>query len=194
MRLSLITPPTEEPLTVTDVKEHLRIVTTKEDRYLQRLIGRARVRLERDTGLALLTQTWDYYLDCWDDPIVLPKSPLQSVTHVKYYDTGGTQQTWSDDEYDVDTVSMPGRISTAYGYVYPAAQDRLNSIVVRMVCGFTSKTTLANTHDDLNQALLLLVSHFYENREPTLTGTIISEVPMAYRRLVANYRLYKRDA
>lgn len=42
---------------------------------------------------------------------------------------------------------------------------------------------------DLEQAMLLLIGHWYEHREAA-TDTAKAEVPIAYWRLVQHYRLY----
>ncbi|MFH2075423.1 MAG: phage head-tail connector protein, partial [Pseudomonadota bacterium] len=68
---------------------------------------------------------------------ILPFGALQSVTHVKYTDTDGTQTTRSTDEYNVDTDSDPGRIQLDYGYSWPSASlHPKNPIEVQFVCGY----------------------------------------------------------
>ncbi|MBY5942774.1 head-tail connector protein [Halomonas sp. DP5N14-9] len=39
-------------------------------------------------------------------------------------------------------------------------------------------------------AMLLLIGHWYENREAVVVGTITSEVPMAVEALIQPYRIY----
>ena len=54
-------------------------------------------------GRALLTQTWDMYLDefpCAGE-IIIPLSPLQSVTSVSYVDQHGATQTWASANYRI---------------------------------------------------------------------------------------------
>jgi hypothetical protein len=46
------------------------------------------------------------------------------------------------------------------------------------------------TPADLDQAVLMLAAHWYENREGTITGTIIAEVPMGVAEIIANRRGY----
>src|SRR5580765_8015305 len=107
MSLSLFAAPAAEPLTLSEVKAHLRIDTTDEDAYLTTLITVARMRCEGATRRALITQTWDWVIDRWPtwegyhggqtfEPaytslpaggfVWLPKPPLQSVAFVHYVD------------------------------------------------------------------------------------------------------------
>jgi hypothetical protein len=43
---------------------------------------------------------------------------------------------------------------------------------------------------ELRQAVALLVGHWYQNREAVITGTIATEVDLAYRSLVVDYVAY----
>ncbi len=43
---------------------------------------------------------------------------------------------------------------------------------------------------DLTAAMLLLIGHWYENRESVVVGTITAELPMAVEALIGPYRHY----
>ncbi|SDO72583.1 Phage gp6-like head-tail connector protein [Halomonas shengliensis] len=45
--------------------------------------------------------------------------------------------------------------------------------------------------DDLTTAMLLLIGHWFENREAVVIGTITSELPLAVEALIAPYRHYQ---
>src|SRR4051812_2411410 len=90
----LVTAPTSEPITRTEVKLHLRVDVdiTAEDALIDAHIIAARRLVETHTGRQLITATWDLFLpgfpDC--DVLALPNPPLQSVTSITYYDTAET--------------------------------------------------------------------------------------------------------
>lgn len=44
--------------------------------------------------------------------------------------------------------------------------------------------------EDLEQAVLMLAAHWYENREQTITGTIIAEVPFGVMQILGEHRRY----
>jgi len=57
--------PAVEPVTLSEVKAHLRIDGTSEDDLLGGLVRAARQDVERSTGLALIDQSWRLVLDRW---------------------------------------------------------------------------------------------------------------------------------
>jgi uncharacterized phiE125 gp8 family phage protein len=91
---------------------------------------------EHMTGRAFINQTWRVTLDGFPDAIKLPKSPLASVDHVKYYDIDGVQQTLNPQDYQVDGESEPGYIVPASGKAWPATAARINAVEVQCVCGY----------------------------------------------------------
>jgi uncharacterized phiE125 gp8 family phage protein len=188
--LTLITAATEEPLLLSEAKKQVELATqdTAHDEHLLRLIKTARQYAEEFTGRALVTQTWDFYLDQWpidNGMILLPKSPLASVTHVKYYDDDGTQQTWSSSNYVVQTSREPGRVSLAYGQSWPSARYQPDSIVVRFVAG----AARASVPDRIKAAMLLLIGHWFDHREEVNIGSSASEVPFAANALLQQSRI-----
>ena len=43
----------------------------------------------------------------------------------------------------------------------------------------------------IRQAMLVLIGHLYENRELTITGTMISYVPVSYEALLSPYQVLR---
>lgn len=46
------------------------------------------------------------------------------------------------------------------------------------------------TPADVQQAVLMLAAHWYENREATLVGVTAQSVPFGYEAIIANHRSY----
>ena len=193
MKTVLITPPVKEPITMPEVKAQCRITIDTEDDLIDRYIVTARKRVENVLGRALITQTWDYYLDDWPgrDYIVIPYGQLQSVTHVKYTDTASAQTEWSNTEYNFDIVSDPGRVILEYGYTWPSASlHPENPIVIRFVCGYG--TAKADVPEPIRQAILFYAAQLYENREPFFIGPHdMKEVPLGFWDFLGDYRLHR---
>lgn len=174
--------PTVEPLTVDQVMEHLRL--DEYETMLPLLIASARASAEAATSLALMTQTLDLYLDAFPAAeIVLPRSPLQSVTSITYTDTDGATQTLAASEYQVDTASAPPRIVPAYGKSWPSTRQQLNAVKVRFVCGHTDA---ASVPADVKAWMLLSIGTAYEHRESIATGEDFVEMPHIDRLVAAN--------
>lgn len=185
----MTTPPSVEPVSVAEAKRNCDVDSDDRDEDFARWISEARAQVEKDTRRALINQTVTLNMDQWPggDAIVLPYPPLSSVTSVKYYDTGGTQQTWSSGNYTVDTNRTPGVIflDTHDSVSWPSTQDRRNTIEVIYVAGYGSAAS--NVPDAAKNAILLLVKHRYEH--PEMWGTSqFYEVPQAYQWLVDGLR------
>lgn len=179
--LVLVTAPSVEPVTIEDLKAHSRITADAEDGLLERLLLTARQVYEKQQSRALLTQTWDWSLDCFPrGSLVLqvPLSPLQSVTSITYYDPENTPTVWPSTEYVVDTAG--GRIAIPIWGSWPTAQLRsVNGVVVRFVAGYATVPLLQDAEADVQAELLELAALLYENRETGMAQTRGSFAPYA---------------
>lgn len=183
MALTVQTGPASEPISVTELKTHLRIDTTAHDAYLAVILTSARQYYESHADATLVTTTYDLYLDGFHDPkyscggvISLPRPPAASVSTITYYDTANVLQTWSSTEYATDLKSEPARIKEAFGYTYPLTYDKPGSVIIRYVAGLAS----AAIPEKKKQAVRFLAGHLFENREASAMGAEVKAVPMAY--------------
>jgi uncharacterized phiE125 gp8 family phage protein len=168
--------------------------TSNEDTLLTSIIQAAREQVEDITRRALITQTWDYYIDRFpnSNAFKLPFGNLQSVTHIKYTDSDGTQTTMTvSDEYIVETNGDKcGRIVLPYGESWPSfTAYPSNPIVIRFVCGWTSAAAIP---EKIKSALKLILTDLYENRESQIISTTGSDykINTALTKLLASYRLW----
>jgi uncharacterized phiE125 gp8 family phage protein len=205
VRITSVTPPSVEPITLNDVKMHLRRTDRREDDYFTEMIKVARQYCEHKTRRAFITQTWNLILDKFPmnaDPVSdlgtelyrnsqirIPVPPLQSVTHVKYYDTGGTQQTRDSGKYVVDTDSQPGRVYPAHGQVWPETRNIENAVEIQFVAGYGDAGS--DVPEALRHAIKLVVSHWCMNREPVIIGSISKELETTLNSLLWMYRNYE---
>ena len=134
--LTLVTAATEDPITLDEVKEHLRIETNDFDAELTALIAEGTKYVEDFTGRKLVTQTWTYKIDEFSELINLPYPPLQSVSSISYQDDDNATQTLSSATYTVDTNSAPARIKEAYNQTYPTTYPEINSVTITFVAGY----------------------------------------------------------
>lgn len=174
--LTLVTPPAEEPLSLADAKLHLREDGSEQDTLISSLIKSARIYCENFLNQSLVTQTWDLTLDEFPREIVIPRGPLQSVTSIAYVDDSGVTQTLATTQYQVDVKQNPGRIVEAYEATWPTLRDQLNTVVIRYVAGYG---LAAAVPENIKAAMKLLLGHWYENREETISGPNIAKVPTA---------------
>lgn len=193
MTLKLITAPAVEPLNIqTEVRPHVRVDFDDDDALLLMYAKTARQYLEtHHLRRALITQTWDLYLDSFPgDVITLPLPPLQSVTGVYYTPESGVEQTVSASSYYVDTVGEPGRVLLKNGYTWPSDTLQVaNGVRVRFVCGYGAAGN--NVPSPIRQAMLLTIGDLYENRENTVIaqGVTIQKLPNGAEMLLYPYRI-----
>ena len=172
-----VTPPAQEPITLGEAKAHARIdaALTAFDSDLQIKIAASRETVERETGRALLTQTWRasysrfpragdwFYGESASSAgeLYLPYPPLQAVTSIEYVDTGGTLRTMPPEDYQVDTDAFPGRVAPAYTKVWPATRRVYNAVRITYLAGYKTPELVPA---DLRQLLAMIVSYAYANR------------------------------
>lgn len=174
MKLTLATPPVTEPITVSEAKSHLRVDFADDDTLIGTLITAARKKAEDYLWRAVLTQTYDLFLDEFPcgDRIRLPRPPLASVTGVYYTPDGSSEQTFSSANYHVDNASEPGGVVLKLGYTWPSdTLQAVNGVRVRFVAGWSSA---ANVPATIVAAIKLIIGHLYENREGVVVGQGIS--------------------
>jgi uncharacterized phiE125 gp8 family phage protein len=161
MNLRLITAPAAEPVSVATAKTYLRVDGSDDDALITSLIKAAREKAEELTRRAFITQTWDMSFNEWpsDWRLKVYRPPLQSITSVKYLDSDNVEHTWTD--YTVDIASEPGVIILES--LPSASLRRSGAITVRFVAGYGAAGS--NVPERINNAILALVAHWYENRE-----------------------------
>lgn len=190
--LDQTTAPTEEPLTLAEVKAHLRVVdTSAEDDLLNRLIQAAREYAEDFTNRQFVTATWKLYLDSFREAgrIVLPRPPLIAVSSIAYLDSADASQTWDSANYVVvaDSQRRLGWIQLAPLATYPTTYgDRYNAVTITYTAGYGAATAVPAA---IKTAMLAHIGTNFGYREDIMTGTIKAAVPEVSERLLGPYVL-----
>lgn len=171
--LSLVTPPTEEPLTLPEAKVHARVTQSEDDEYIADLITLAReyVELNIPGGRQLCTATYDLVLDglpCSRQPLELPKPPLQSVTSITYYDLNNVSTVMPSSDYVVTApTNLPGYIQPAVDVEWPETECRRDAVTIRFVAGYGGASAVPMR---AKHAMRLLVGESYMKREVSDSG------------------------
>lgn len=186
---------TSEPVSLADAQAWLRVDSQDDATEITTLITTARQIVEDFTGRALLTQTWRLVASEWpegrfagvENVVQLPRSPLASVTSVKYYpENGGAQATFASSNYHVVTALTPGAIVIADGASWPDLAVRPDAVEVNFTAGEASAATVPA---GLRHAVLLVLAHLYELRSPVNVGNIVNELPFSLRHLLESHRV-----
>jgi len=188
--ISVVTGPTIEPVTLQQAKDFLRVTFSDDDDFIASLIQGARELLEIQTQRSLITRTLKLTADAFPNArvILLPKPPLQSISSVKYIADGDTSlTTLSTAYYSTDTASTPGRLILNDGYSWPITETNGNAVEITYVAGYGAAVSLLPFN--LQQAVLLYVSHFYQNRS-VVNPVQLTMVPRAIDALAFPYKVH----
>jgi len=175
------TEPLVEPVTLEEMKLHLRVDCTADDDLITALIVAARQWCEDYEHRAYITQTITATLDYLPNTIILPKPRLQSVTSITYTDTGEDTQTLDSSLYDVDIIREPGKVVRAYSASYPSVLNTNNSVTVIYIAGYGDAAT--DVPAKTKSAIKLLCAHLYDNRSAT-SDLSLEEIPLGVKNLL----------
>lgn len=183
---------TQEPLSVDEMRLHLRVGSDTDDVTIAAKLKSARARIEGRTSRRYIRQQLDLGVDrfpCDGSPIRLPVMPLVSVDRITYYDTDGTSQDFGSSGWFVDTFSEPGRVCLKSGYAWPTGvRDQLAG-VLRFTAGYTTNPA-QGIPDPLIEAQRKLATELYENREAASLGNSMNEpLPYGLEELLSDYVL-----
>ncbi len=107
----VITEPTVEPITVTEVKEYARIDGSDEDSFLESAITSVRLATEEYLGRALIQQTIRLVMDEYNErDLPLPRPPLISISSIQTIDEDDTTTDFDSDKYYAIVEAIPGRV------------------------------------------------------------------------------------
>lgn len=193
MSLKLITAPTALAVDLATAKLELRAQSgSAEDTLLTRYITAATERAEHETGRAVMDQEWELILDAFPAfEIELAKSPLRSITSVKYLDIAGVEQTMLSTAYSLDADKLPGWLFPAVGTSWPATQDAANAVRVRFRCGYaTTPAELLEKAPGIVDWIMVQVATRYDNRDLVALAKADSSPDSHGARLLDPYRTY----
>ena len=187
MKSKVTTAPSVEPVTLAEVKAHLRLGNNiSEDALLTQLITDARDIAERYTGRKFITQTltgyasqsyggdepfWDGvrvgsidHLNTWTREISLGWGNAQSVTSFETVDKDNTEIAYAStnyylDNFDDDAIPAIKLNNDADGFGVLRYE---NSLKIVWVAGYGDSST--DVPAGIRRGILQLVGHTYANR------------------------------
>lgn len=186
----LVTPPSETPVSLAEAKAHCRVDHDDDDTLIESLIAAASGHLDGWSGIlgrALVTQTWRRDFGSFADKLRLPLAPAASIGSITYYDGDNAQQTLSTDVYRLFTDARGPYVALKPDQSWPGTYGRDDAVSVTFAAGYGAAAAVPAP---LKSAILLLVGAWYENREQTVIGVSVSELPqsVAVNALIAPYR------
>lgn len=164
------------------------------DAQMMTFIGSATEKVQNDTGLILLLQTFDVFLDAmplarW--PLALPWRPVAAVTSLDYVDAAGDRHAVEvGGTYELDpggAAPLPARLALSTFGVWPTDLRPFQPWVLRLVAGWPS---VAEIPPSLVHAVAMLTAHYATvGRDLVQVGTIVATTPLGYADVIAPYQL-----
>ena len=177
MKFNVQTGSIKEPIELDAAKMHIRAITgddTEDEHILRPLIAAAREFAEDVTGVSWAEQTIDAYPENWG-VIRLPRPPLRSVESIIYRDENEQEHVMDPGKYAVDLIDAkiyikdPPLVKLGIGHPIKVTYKAGGGEVPRLI----------------RQAMLLLIGHWYQNREAVVVGSATSvEVDMTVKTLL----------
>lgn len=185
MALILTSGPALEPVTVAEAKAHLRVDGSAEDVLINSLILTSRLHIEAALGLALVAQGWTLILDKWpkDGAVPLPIRPVMAIGGVRVYSIDDVPETVSSSDYILEGKGVPPRLVPKAGWKAPGRKAA--GIEIDFIAGFGALA--ADVPHPIRHALLLLIAHWYEHRDPLEIGRPEANIPNAVSELLMPY-------
>lgn len=175
-----------KPVSIAEAKLHLKMDdVSADDDLIEVLIAAATEHAQKYCNRVFInttvTQVYDQFPPS-GDVLRIAVSPVVSVASIVYKDESGDSQTWDSTNYLVDIYTEPCLISEKNNKTYPSTLSERNAVTVTYTAGYG--TAASDVPTSIKQAILLLVGHFYNHREDT-----VSEKRTAAERLLAFYRV-----
>ncbi len=181
MNLTRITDAESEAVTLTEVKNQLRIGSGSEnDQSFNLFIAAIRHKTETFLGKTLITSKWSYKIDKFCGDLILPMGPVQSVESITYIDTNGDEQTFDDYQFD-----RAGRLKPSYGFSWPDTREQFDAVTIDYTAGESE------AKPDIKLAMLLWVGACDINREDNQIAVSVSEIPNGAKSALMPYRDYR---
>jgi uncharacterized phiE125 gp8 family phage protein len=185
MPASLITAPEDEPVSLAELKAHLRYDSDNEDNLLERLIATARAHVEAAARRVMITQTWRAYLDRWPArrKVLLPVAPVAEIAQVRVFNDAGEASVIAASAYKLDAARAPNQLILQAAILAPTAYA--NGIEIDMTCGYGEAEDVPAP---LREAILRLAAQWFEQRLET--GRLTLSLPSStIEALIAPYRV-----
>lgn len=181
MKPVLITTPASKPLTLEQVKKHLRVWFSDDDDYITGLLDAAVSHLDGYRGTlnrCIMSQTWRTGHRHFCRTMETLFTDTTAVV-LKYYDADNVLQTVDGANYQVHA----DYVRFSRDFVFPTVYaDRDDPVLMESTHGYDV------VPDSLLLAIKILVAHWYRNRSPVSFGGAPAKIPHSVDALVAPHR------
>jgi len=154
-----------EILTTQEVKDYVRIDTSSDDSIILAMITQARIWCENYISKDIVAKNRTYYLSHTNGVYDLPFGPVASISEITIDGTATTD--YEILGLDNETIELDSSLA-----------ENVKSTYI----------TLGLNDTLIKQAMLQLISTYYDNRSDFKTGTIVQDIPTSTTTILTSYK------
>lgn len=133
-------------------------------------------------GRCIVTQTWKQEFDDFAKILRLPM-PAATIASIAFLnDDGTTTTTVTSSNYALHHDALGSYVRFIDDYSFPSGLWETKAVAVTFTAGYATVPAAIKT------AVLMLVAHWFANRETVNVGNIVSELPFSVAALIEPYR------
>ena len=175
--------PLLEPVSLEEVKQHLRITDTSEDTLIESLISVAREWCETYENRVYTETLIEAHYNNISHEMVLPINPVISIDKIEYKNSLGIYELVSEGDYEIDSYSF-----VAYIYFvnpsYAIASNVINPVRVTYKAGYLDDPSSGEVLPArVKHSIKLIVAHLFEHREQ-VSETSLNTIPFSAKNLL----------
>ena len=154
-----------ELLTTQNVKDYVRIDTTADDTLISEMITQARIWSENYISRDIVAKNRSYYLDETNGIFDLPFGPVASISQITIKGTATTD--FEILGLDNETIELD--------------QGPAERVLITYV-------TTGINNSLIKQAMLQLISTYYDNRADFVTGVNLNEISTSTKKILTSFK------
>lgn len=163
--------PVEEPITLAEAKEWLRVDSSDEHELITALISAARRSVEKNLSRSIIERTMQAKVDSFAYLYRIPFPPVTDVTAVSYYNTESPQILTPLNPSDWIVHADRGILEMKRDIEVPTYDHRLDAIHITFKTGVDVTSSPEGTlPSDMLTAMKMIMASMYENRESVTIG------------------------
>ena len=194
MNIHVVARPSVEPVSLQEAQQHLRLdlygspPEHPDDALIEALTSAAREAAENYLNARVADWHLELRLPAFCARIEIPDSPVQAIDEITYIDQDGQTQTVDPATYELAGTPEAPVVRPVHGQAWPTdirGQD--DSVRIRYTAGYSTGSP-DMLPPPIRAAILLSVGHLYENREASVIGAAVNELPLGVTYLLQPYR------
>ena len=158
-----------------EAKQHLRIAHNDDDNYITNIIQAAQLTAEYQCNVDFTVCAWFFTCDLWQQTISIPYSQVDRIQRIEYFNDASPSvfTVLNPTQWYLDAGSTPARITMTDPWDYPSLRNGTGNIRI----SFTTQDIDVTFNQVAKQAVLIMLTDMYENRQSVIVGRIASTIP-----------------